>query len=81
MSAVLLRLLVYAIIIGAIYFGIRSIINDWKKKFKADDTATRERDLKESKRPDVVELKRDKDGVFRPGEKSDTEKNDKDGRD
>lgn len=78
MSAVLLRLLVYAIIIGAIYFGVRSIINDWKKKFKADDAAVRERDLKEGKRPDVVELKRDKDGVFRPGSKSDADKNNED---
>ncbi|MCF6303327.1 MAG: hypothetical protein L3J13_09035 [Devosiaceae bacterium] len=68
MSAVLLRLLIYGVIIGAIYFGIRRIINDWKKQFRADDAAIRERDLKERKRPDVVELKKDKDGVFRPGD-------------
>ncbi len=78
MSAVLLRLLIYAIIIGAIYLGIRSIINDWKKKFQADDAAVRERDLKESKRPDIVELKRDKDGVFRPGSKSEADRDKKD---
>lgn len=76
MSALLLRLLIYAIIGGAIYLGIRRIINDWKNQFKADDAATRERDIREGKRPDVVELKRDKDGVFRPGDKnSDKDKN------
>lgn len=68
MSAVLLRVLVYAIIAGAIYFGIRRIINDWKAQFRADDKAKHERDIKEGQRPDVVELKRDKDGVFRPGD-------------
>lgn len=68
MSALLLRALVYAIIGGAIYFGIRRIINDWKAQFRAEDKARHARDIKEGQRPDVVELKRDKDGVFRPGD-------------
>ncbi len=68
MSAILLRVLVYAIIGGAIYFGIRRIINDWRAQFRADDKAKHARDIKEGQRPDVVELKRDKDGVFRPGD-------------
>ncbi len=63
----LLRILLYALIIGAIYFGIRRILKDWREKFAADDAARRQRDLDERKRPDVVELKKDKDGVFRPG--------------
>ena len=67
MSAILLRLLIYAFIGGAIYFGIRRILIDWSNKFRADDKARRDRDIKEGQRPDVVELKRDKDGVFRPG--------------
>ena len=69
MSAILLRVLVYAIIVGAIYFGLRRIINDWKAQFRSDDKARHERDIREGQRPDVVELKRDKDGVFRPGER------------
>lgn len=69
MTAILFRLLTYVIIGGAIYFGIRRIINDWKNQFKAEDDATHQRDLKERDRPDVVELKRDKDGIFRPGDK------------
>jgi hypothetical protein len=66
MSAIFLRLLIYAIIIGAIYFGIRRIINDWRQRFRAMDQQTRERDLKERDEPNVVDLKPDEDGVFRP---------------
>jgi len=71
-----LRLLLYILIFGAIYFGIRKILRDWKQRFADIDKATRERDLKERKRPGVVELKRDQDGVFRPGDKNNTGKND-----
>ncbi len=66
MSAIFLRLLIYAIIIGAIYFGIRRIINDWRQRFRAMDQQTRERDLKERDEPNVVNLQPDEDGVFRP---------------
>lgn len=66
MSAIFLRLLIYAIIIGAIYFGIRRIINDWRQRFRAMDQQTRERDLKERDEPNVVDLKPDEDGIFRP---------------
>jgi len=59
-------LLTYVIIGAAIFFGIRRIINDWKEQFKKSDEAVRQRDLKERDRPDVVELKKDEDGVFRP---------------
>lgn len=65
MSAIFLRLLVYAIIIGAIYFGIKRIINDWRQRFKSMDEQTRERDLNERERPDVVDLQPDDDGVYR----------------
>ena len=72
-----LRLLLYILIFGAIYFGIRKILRDWKQRFADIDKATRERDLNERKRPGVVELKRDQDGVFRPGDKADSDKSDK----
>jgi hypothetical protein len=65
MSAILLRLLVYVIIIALIYFGIKRIINDWRQRFKAMDQQTRERDLNERERPDVVNLQPDEDGVYR----------------
>lgn len=70
----LLKLFVFAIILGAIYLGIRSILNDWRARFKQMDTETRERDLRERERPDVIDLSADKDGVFRPGDKDDTNK-------
>ncbi len=69
---IILKLLIYGIVLGAIYIGIRRILADWSNRFRDIDKQTRERDLRERKRPDVVELKRDKDGVFRPSDKTGT---------
>lgn len=66
MTAILLRILVMAIIFGAIALGVRRIWRDWQKQFKAEDKAVHQRDLEERKRPDVITLKRDADGTFRP---------------
>lgn len=68
MTYLLLRILIFVVIFGAIFLGARRIWRDWKGQFKAVDQTRRERDLRERKRPDVIELKRNKDGVFRPGE-------------
>ncbi|MCB1517172.1 MAG: hypothetical protein KDJ19_06105 [Hyphomicrobiaceae bacterium] len=68
MSAIILRILIYVLVFAAIWFGVRRIWSDWQNKFRADDEAQHQRDLHERKRPDVVDLKRDKDGVFRPGD-------------
>ena len=65
MSAILLRIAIYALIAGAIYFSIRKIYLDWRGKFRELDKKTRERDLKERKRPDVIDLKRGDDGIYR----------------
>lgn len=62
----LLRILVIALIIGAVYLGVRRIWRDWQRQFKAEDKAIHKRDLEERQRPDVITLKRDKDGTFRP---------------
>jgi hypothetical protein len=67
----ILRILIFLLIFGAIFLGARRIWRDWRNQFKAVDKATRERDLRERKRPDVIELKRNKDGVYRPGEGDD----------
>lgn len=63
----LLRIFVFAAIIAIVYFGIRRIANDWRAGFRDLDEKTHERDLKERARPDVIDLKKDDDGVFRPG--------------
>lgn len=68
MSAIALRLLIFLVIAAVVFFGARRIWRDWKKQFKVLDAADRQRDLKERERPDVITLKRDKDGKFRPGE-------------
>ena len=65
MSAILLRVLIYALIAGLIYFAIRKIVRDWTGKFRELDKKTRERDLHERQRPDVIDLRRDADGVYR----------------
>ena len=66
MTAILLRVVIIGIIFAAIFFGARRIWRHWKGEFKAVDKARHERDLAERKRSDVIELKRNKDGVFRP---------------
>ena len=75
MSALFLRVLVFAIIGIAIWLGVRKIWRDWTGQFRADDQEARrlrrERDLRERAQPGVIDLKRDQDGTFRPGDKDD----------
>lgn len=72
MSGVLLKVVIYVIIFSAIYFGIKRIIGDWKAKFSEMDEQKKARDQRERQRPDVIDLRRGKDGVFRPrGERDD----------
>lgn len=77
-----LRILVLIVIGALIYFGVRRIWRDWSGAFnrldKAEDERRRARDLAERERPDVIELKRDADGTFRPGEDRDGPPNNRD---
>ncbi|WIY53527.1 hypothetical protein O9Z70_03015 [Devosia sp. YIM 151766] len=70
MTAILLRLVIIGAIGLLIYFGLRRIWLDWSNKFKNDEEqarlARRERDLAERQRPDVIDLKQDQDGTYRP---------------
>lgn len=66
MSVVLLRILIFLAIAAAIAWGARRIWRDWRGQFDAVDEARRARDLRERQRPDVITLKRDKDGKYRP---------------
>ncbi|WP_417310219.1 hypothetical protein [Devosia sp.] len=68
MTGYVLRIILFAIIGAMIYFGVRRIYRDWKGQFKEVDKQRHKRDLQERQRPDVVTLKRDKDGKFRPPE-------------
>ncbi|RYE87118.1 MAG: hypothetical protein EOP19_05095 [Hyphomicrobiales bacterium] len=67
----LIRIAIFVGIGLAIFWGVRRIWRDWTGEFKAADKARRARDLKERARPDVITLKRDKDGTFRPGDDPD----------
>ena len=66
MTGLLIRLAIMALIGFAIYAGVRRIWRDFTKQFRAEDKAIHDRDLQERARPDVITLKRDKDGTFRP---------------
>lgn len=74
----LLRILLLTALALLIYFGVRRIWRDWSGKFNADaDEAKRlrrQRDLAERQRPDVIDLKRDEDGTYRPGGKDEDDK-------
>jgi hypothetical protein len=72
MTGMLLRVIIFVIIGLAIYLGIRKIWRDWTRQFKSEDEEVRrlrrERDLREREQPGVIDLKRDKDGTYRPGD-------------
>lgn len=67
--------LVYIVIGLIVFIGLRTILRDWSKQFKAEDKekalrrqAQLERNKQEAKKPGVVTLKRGDDGVYRPGD-------------
>jgi hypothetical protein len=66
----LLRILLFTFLAVIIYLGVRRIWKDWSGKFNADAEEAkrlrRQRDLAERQRPDVIDLKRDQDGTYRP---------------
>jgi hypothetical protein len=68
-TLIIIRIVVMAAILGAIFFGVRRIWRDWTKQFKAEEKEIHQRDLAERDRPDVITLQRDKDGTFRPPDK------------
>lgn len=71
----LLRILLFVALALMIYLGVRRIWKDWAGKFDADAAEARrlrrQRDLAERQRPDVIDLKRDEDGTYRPGNRDD----------
>ena len=66
MFYLILRIVLFAAIGLAIFLGLRRIWRDWRGEYKAIDKAKHQRDLRERARPDVITLKRDKDGTYRP---------------
>jgi hypothetical protein len=78
MSGIILRFLIYVIIAAVLYFGVRKIWRDWTQQFRAEDKQKRQRDLRERQGPDVIDLKRSDDGVFRPPSGNDKSRNGRD---
>jgi len=69
-SAFVLRIVIFLVIALFIWLGVRRIWRDWQGAFKSEDEEARrlrrERDLRERQRSDVIDLKRDQDGTYRP---------------
>lgn len=65
-----LKVIIPVLILLFIYLGVRRIWRDWTGQFRQDEaderSRRRTRDLAERQRPDVIDLKRDQDGTFRP---------------
>nr|WP_314261727.1 hypothetical protein [uncultured Devosia sp.] len=66
------RVIIITVIGLAIVWSLRKIWRDWTGHFNAEEQEQkrlrRERDLREREQPGVIDLKRDKDGTFRPGD-------------
>ena len=62
----LLKIVLFLVLAGIVFLGARRIWRDWRGEAKRLDAADRKRDLRERAHPNVVTLKRDKDGKFRP---------------
>ena len=66
------RVIIITVIALAIIWSLRKIWRDWTGHFNAEEAEQtrlrRERDLREREQPGVIDLKRDKDGTFRPGD-------------
>lgn len=67
MSGIILKFLVYLAVIVMVWMGVRRIWRDWTAQFRTIDKQRHERDLRERQRPDVIDLKRDGDGIYRAG--------------
>jgi hypothetical protein len=73
MTGAILRILIIVLILGLIIWGARRIWRDWSGAFRAEDKARlardrAERDAIRKAQGDMITLKRDKDGKFRPDE-------------
>lgn len=74
MNGTFLRIIIIAAILAAIIYGLRRIWRDWSRSFRDLDAERHKRDLRERRRADVIELKRNPDGVFRPQTRDDEQR-------
>ncbi|MEX1180946.1 MAG: hypothetical protein WEB63_09080 [Cucumibacter sp.] len=62
------RIIVFVLVMAAIYIGWRAIRRGLRDYFATSDNAARERQKLEARRPDVVDLERDPEtGIYKPG--------------
>ena len=66
MTGILLKIIIFAVVAWFVYTNVRRLWRDLTGQFRADDKAKKDRVQQERQRPDVIDLKRDADGVYRP---------------
>jgi hypothetical protein len=66
MSAIILRLIVFAAIAAFVYFGVKRLLADVKNYFRGAPPSPVRPDLRQAPPPEVIDLKRGSDGVYRP---------------
>ncbi len=70
MTVLILRILLFVALLAAVIWGARRIWRDWSGAFRAEDKARLDRDRAErdqiKRSAGMINLKRDKDGKFRP---------------
>lgn len=67
-----LRIAVFILLVLLVYYGIKSIRDNFNQHFKDVDEQKKARDKSDRARGNIVDLERDKKtGVFRPKDKKD----------
>ncbi|AVX05225.1 hypothetical protein MXMO3_02714 [Maritalea myrionectae] len=68
----LLRIAVFVLLVVLVYYGIRSIRDNFNRHFKDIDEQKKARDQSDRARGNIVDLERDKKtGVYKPKDKKD----------
>jgi hypothetical protein len=76
MTAILLRIIIYVAIAAFVYFGAKRLWRDFTAPFRSNEPAAPpprgpSAKVDQKKSPDVIELERGADGVYRPPGKRD----------
>ena len=67
MTAILLRIVIYVAIAAFVWFGVRRLWRDFTAPFRGGQAAPGPAPkVDQRKSPDVIELERGADGVYRP---------------
>lgn len=67
-----LRIAVFILLVGLVFYGIKSIRDSFKKHFDEVDAQKKARDQSDRARGNIIDLEKDKNtGIYRPKDKKD----------